>query len=134
MQRSPNKGPTTLRTDVDFKRVFAAERRLFRDGVGFYFRSAEEPRFRYAIIASKRFGIAVDRNRLRRRLRELIRGYLVLPIGIDLIICVYKPCKDLSFGLLKKTLKWAFEKINREIKKKENGSYGQSRTSDQQSE
>lgn len=108
-----NEGPTTLRTHSDFQRVFKQGKRFFRNGLGFYFRKAEEQNFRYGMSVPKRHGIAVERNLLRRRIREIIRLSNKLPESTDIIICVAKPCRELSFDVLQKTLDWAFDKTRR---------------------
>ena len=106
-------GRSTLRTHFEIKRVFKEGTRFFRNGLGFYVRKPAEGKFRFAMAVPKRFGKAVARNLLRRRLRELIRLSPRLPESTDVIICVYKPCQELSFEILSKTLTWAFNKISK---------------------
>jgi ribonuclease P protein component len=58
---------------------------------------------RWGIIASKRVGKAVVRNRVRRRLRELIR---VLPLkgGYDFVVTARPEAASAEFAVLRKTL------------------------------
>jgi len=110
------RGPETLKTIADFQRVFATDFRFFRDGLGFYVRSSlAGGGFRFGIAAPKRFGHAVERNKVRRRLREVIRLSSELPKGIDVVICIGKPCRELGFGVVQKTLHWAWGRIRRTL-------------------
>ena len=100
----------TLRTDSEFKRVFSAGSRFFRNGLGFYVGTSEALKFRYGMAIPRRYGKAVERNKVRRRLRELIRMSLNLP-PVHVVICIYKPCRDFSFEFLKETLSWGLARI-----------------------
>jgi ribonuclease P protein component len=54
---------------------------------------------RFAVIASRRVGGAVQRNRAKRRLRELIRQ-LPLRGEVDLVIVARSRCVEASFAEL----------------------------------
>jgi len=69
--------------------------------------------FRFGMVTPKRFGKAVERNKFRRRIRELMRRSECLPPGIELVISVYKPLREIGFEIIKRTLKWALEKLGR---------------------
>lgn len=60
-----------------------------------------EPHNRYGFIVSKRFGSAVKRNRMRRRLREIMRTLhpAVLP-GYDIVIIVRQPLTQQPYAEL----------------------------------
>jgi len=103
----------TLRAHSDFQRVFAAKTRFFRNGLGFCYRKASQLEFRFGISIPKRFGKAVERNKVRRRLKEIFRVCEALPRDTEVVLCVSKPCRDLTFALLKETCDWAFSKIAR---------------------
>jgi ribonuclease P protein component len=63
----------------------------------------ELPLSRYAYAISKRVGPAVVRNRVRRRLREVLR---ILPLheGFDIVISVRPEAATASFWALKSEL------------------------------
>lgn len=53
---------------------------------------------RLAVIAKKAFGLAVERNKVRRRLRELFRKTKPwFKAGFDIIVVVHPELKELSF-------------------------------------
>ena len=101
----------TLRAHSEFQRVFAARTRFFRNGLGFCFRKASDAEFRYGISIPKRFGKAVERNKIRRRLKEVIRRSELLPRDAQIVVCVSKPCGELTFDSIKTACDWAFVKI-----------------------
>ena len=103
----------TLRTDSDFERVFSAKNRFFREGLGFHYRIADHSDFRFGLVVPKRFGGAVERNKFRRRVRELIRRNSRLPSGVEIIVYIYKPLKDIGFNLINQTLGWAIDRVRR---------------------
>lgn len=102
-----------MRTHSEFQRVFKEGTRFFRDGLGFCVRKVSGIQFRYAIAVPKRYGKAVERNRLRRRLREIIRLASEPPESAEIIINVRRRCEDLPFDLLKNVCEWAFAKVRR---------------------
>jgi ribonuclease P protein component len=55
---------------------------------------------RYGFIVSKRVGGAVVRNRVKRRLREIVRT-LHLKLGTDIIISARPPAAQAEFQTLK---------------------------------
>jgi len=112
----------TLRTKADFDRVFAGQERFFRDGLSFRLRIAGEGLFHLGIMAPKRFGGAVERNRFRRRVRELIRTTETLPGGVELVISAQKPYQDLRFDLLRRTVGWALSRAQHLLRKDRGGS------------
>jgi len=106
-------GLITLRTESEFEKVFAGKNRFYREGLGFHYRVADHSEFRFGLVTPKRFGGAVERNKFRRRVRELIRKSTKLPTGIEMIVSIYKPLKDIGFDLISRTLVWAFERVRR---------------------
>jgi ribonuclease P protein component len=62
----------TLTKQADFASVYAGQKQVSKNFVLFYLPHAE---FRYAVVASKKtIGNAVQRNRAKRLLRELLRA------------------------------------------------------------
>ena len=101
----------TLRAYSDFRRVFASKTRFFRNGLGFCFRREENLEFKFGISIPKKFGKAVERNKLRRRIKEIIRHCKIIPINSEVVFCVRKPCSEFTFESLKQICEWGFNKI-----------------------
>ena len=102
----------TLRAYSEFRRVFATKARFFRNGLCFYYRRAKELPFRFGVSIPKRFGKAVERNKLRRRIKEIIRHSQSIPTDSEVVFCIRKQCSDFSFESLKQTCEWGFNKIS----------------------
>lgn len=113
MENSQVGSRTTLRTHSDFQRVFKEGTRIFRNGLGFCIRKVALPGFRFGLSVPKRFGKAVERNRVRRQLKEIIRLAGNLPEAAEVVFLVNRPCCQLSFQQLKDICNWAFKKIQR---------------------
>ena len=56
---------------------------------------------RMAVVVNKKFGKAVERNRIRRRLKEIFRLYRK-DVGYDMVFYVKKEAKGASFEELKR--------------------------------
>jgi len=69
---------------------------------------------RAAVIVGKLGHTIVERNRLRRRLRELIRT-IVLPEtdALDVVVKALEPAYDASFAELRKEVEQIREKLRR---------------------
>lgn len=103
----------SLRAYSEFRLVFAAKTRFFRNGLGLCYRKAADIDFRYGVSIPKKFGKAVERNKLRRRLREIVRHSQCRPDCSEVVFCVKKPCSDFTFEDLKQICEWGFGKIAR---------------------
>ncbi|PKL49741.1 MAG: ribonuclease P protein component [Candidatus Riflebacteria bacterium HGW-Riflebacteria-2] len=113
MGNPQDSGRATLRAHSDFQRVFKEGTRFFRDGLGFCVRKAAGATFRFGLSVPKRFGNAVLRNQLRRRIREIIRHSASLPESAELVICVNRSCTKFTFASLRSACEWAFAKAAR---------------------
>ncbi len=102
-----------MRAHSEFQRIYREGYRFFRNGLGFCVRKVRGIEFRYGISIPRRFGNAVERNLLRRRLREIIRNAASLPEGAEIVFCARKSCRAMSFPMLKDTCNWAFGKVGR---------------------
>jgi ribonuclease P protein component len=93
-----------LRRRADYLRVQAQGKRLYSRHFGVTLSLAEAPGPRLGLVVSRRFGKAVRRNRMKRRLREFFRrhkGHLPLR---DLVILAKKEAEALSFRQLEEEL------------------------------
>jgi ribonuclease P protein component len=71
----------------DFDAVYRAGKRLSSAHFTAFVRSNELPRSRFGFSIKKALGGAVARNRIRRRLREMVRCHQQeIPVGWDIVI------------------------------------------------
>ena len=71
----------------DFDAVYRAGKRHSSSHFTVFFRANELPRSRFGFSIKKALGGAVVRNRIRRRLREMVRCHrLEIPAGWDIVV------------------------------------------------
>jgi ribonuclease P protein component len=71
----------------DFDAVYRAGKRRSSSHFTVFFRANEMPQSRFGFSIKKALGGAVVRNRIRRRLREMVRCHrLEIPAGWDIVI------------------------------------------------
>ena len=71
----------------DFDAVYRAGKRRSGSHFTVFFRASEQPQSRFGFSIKKELGSAVVRNRIRRRVREIVRGHhLEIPAGWDIVI------------------------------------------------
>lgn len=61
----------------------------------------------------KRYGKAVQRNKVRRRIREVIRLMDSVPDSAEVVVSVYRPCDEFSYDTIKRLITWGFHRIER---------------------
>ena len=71
----------------EFDAVYRAGKRRSSSHFTVFFRASELPQSRFGFSIKKALGGAVVRNRIRRRLREVVRCHrLEIPTGWDIVI------------------------------------------------
>jgi ribonuclease P protein component len=71
----------------DFDAVYRAGKRRSSSHFTVFFRANEMPLSRFGFSIKKALGNAVARNRMRRRIREVVRGHRQeIPAGWDIVI------------------------------------------------
>ena len=71
----------------EFDAVYRAGKRRSSSHFTVFFRANELPQSRFGLSIKKALGGAVVRNRIRRRLREIVRCHrLEIPAGWDIVI------------------------------------------------
>ena len=85
----PHGFPKVIRLlrSTDFRRVYDRGRRQSLDGMVAFFLATDNPSSRIGFTVPAAFGPAVDRNRIKRRLREAIRMHWTeLGPGWDIVL------------------------------------------------
>lgn len=95
-----------LRAPSDFKKVYKSGRSVANRFLVLYYRKGEEGHSRIGFSISKRFGAAVERNRIKRRLSELYQLHQdEIREPHDLVVICRPPAARLSFQDLEKSFK-----------------------------
>jgi ribonuclease P protein component len=105
---------------ADFERVYKLGRRHFAAHITvFYLARVEGDGFRVGFTVGRVLGGAVDRNRMKRRLREAVRLLLPeRPAPVDVVINPKKSMLAIEFTELKKEVSRAFEVIQKFAEKR----------------
>ncbi len=98
---------------ADFDRVYQKGRRLFSAHLtAFYLRREAGEGLRVGFTVGRALGSAVDRNRMKRRLREAVRmSRPEINIGVDVVINPKKSLLRAEFDDLRKEVTRTFETI-----------------------
>ena len=120
MPSAPASFPRTARLlkHADFERVYKQGRRLFSSHMTvFYLRQAEgSGTARTGFTVGRVLGGAVQRNRIKRRLRNAVRQRRALLLGpVDVVINPKKSVLQLEFAVLLEEITRAFEGIARKL-------------------
>jgi ribonuclease P protein component len=104
---------------ADFERVYKQGKRHFASHMTvFYLRRAEPGSARVGFTVSRALGGAVDRNRMKRRLREAVRArYLAFDVSVDVVINPKKSLLKAEFAGLLEQFDRAFKVIEHDISK-----------------
>lgn len=104
----------TLKRKKDFDRLFNNGKSIASHYLVLYWNPNSEGENRYGFSISKRIGKAVVRNKLKRRLKEIIRKNIgsSKETSYDIMIIARKPVNNLDYHRLKIDLLSLFKKAN----------------------
>ena len=103
----------TLKKKSDFNRVYSTGRSKATNHLVLYWLKNNENKNRYGFSISKKIGKAVIRNKIRRRLKEIIRDVEKkknIYLGYDIIFIARKPVIKLNYHDLSKDVYNLFKK------------------------
>jgi ribonuclease P protein component len=115
----PKSVPTKLvmiRKTDEFSSVFGFRKRFSNAFFVVHYKPNIDLNTRVGFVVAKKVAkLAVDRNYMRRVLRELCKQELHVLNGVDVVIQVKKPFKNSQFLILKQDLAMLFAKIQNKI-------------------
>ena len=116
-----------LRKHSDFEQVYRQGRRIFSTHMTFFFLrrdpgltpqqtktgfAGDAPPARFGFTVPRILGAAVERNRIRRRLREAVRLNMGAPgSAVDIVIHPKKSALTAEFAELREEVEHAFQRI-----------------------
>jgi ribonuclease P protein component len=125
-----------LRKHSDYQRVYKASRKQFAKQMTYFFtlrpqlgpdgtplRGAEDATPRIGLTVGKVMGKAVDRNRIKRRMREAVRRNIAsLSLPVDVVLHPRRSVIDLDFAVLDREVAQVFRTIQKTVEKQQNAS------------
>jgi ribonuclease P protein component len=122
-----------LRKHADYQRVYKASRKQFGKQMAYFFtlrpqvgadgkplRDADASSPRVGLTVGKVMGKAVDRNRIKRRMREAVRNNLsALNTPVDVVLHPRRSVIDLEFATLNREVANVFRTIQSAAEKQQ---------------
>ena len=120
-----------LRKHADYQRVYSASRKQFGKQMSYFFlqraplgpdgrpvRNTDPAAPRVGLTVPKAIGKAVDRNRIKRRMRAAVRKHLsLLQAPVDVVLHPRRSVIDLDMATLEREVASAFRAIQRAAEK-----------------
>ena len=114
----------------DFQRVYGASRKRFGKQMSYFFllrepvqpgdpaRDAGPGEPRIGLTVGKAMGKAVDRNRIKRRMREAVRRQLpLLHLPVDVVLHPRRSVVDVDFATLEREVASVFQQIQKALER-----------------
>lgn len=113
-----------LRKHTDYQRVYKTSRKQFARQMSYFFatRDTEDAAAaspRVGLTVGKVMGKAVDRNRIKRRMREAVRRNvpLILGLPVDVVLHPKRSVIDLDFAVLEHDVAQVFRAVSDAVQK-----------------
>ncbi len=100
----------TVKKNRDFKKMYKIADSFANRQLAIYFKRNSLPYNRYGFSVSKKIGNAVVRNKMRRRLKEIIRTQVKVKNGYDIIFIARQNSKEANYEILKNSVSHLLKK------------------------
>ena len=119
--RMPAARDLRLRKHADYQRVYQASRKHFSHSMTYFFRIRQEEGIagpRVGLTAGRVLGKAVERNRIKRRMREAVRKNLPhLQSDVDVVLHPRKSVLGMEFSRLNVEVGRVFQSVETALRK-----------------
>lgn len=108
-----------LRKNRDFQAVFSSGKGYWNRQFTLIIKKNPTGQTRLGFTVSKKYGTSVERNKIKRRLREIIRNnkYLLVE-GYDMVLLPKTVTKNMDYWELESSVKHIFNFTKKRMKKK----------------
>jgi ribonuclease P protein component len=124
--RLPPARDIRLRKHADYQRVYQASRKHFSASMTYFFRLREDEGVtgpRVGLTAGRVLGKAVERNRIKRRMREAVRRHIgLLSSSVDVVLHPRRTVLAINFSELEAEIERVFIAIGKALNKVANRS------------
>ena len=104
---------STLKKNHEFKRLYNKGKSAASQCAVVYCRRNGKPENRLGVTVSTKIGGAVQRNRVRRRLKEIYRlNEHILPMGYDIVVVARVRSRYAGYREIESSVLAAFRKLN----------------------
>jgi ribonuclease P protein component len=127
----PKKTPNALlrlRKHADYQRVYGSSRKQFSKQMSYFYslrpedRRSDTPGPRIGLTVGKALGMAVERNRIKRRMRECVRRHAAtLTFPVDVILHPRRTVLEMEFAALDREVENIFRSIQAALAKMAGG-------------
>ena len=107
----------TIKRKEEFTKIIQGKKRVSETTITFYYAQKKEVDNRVGISVTTKLGNAVERNRAKRQMREMIDQVFDWQESFDSIIVIKPSFKDCGFRDNKKNLESCYKKVKIEIMK-----------------
>ena len=102
MRKNRTDSVISLKTKKDINNIFEKGKVKYTDGIGIRIVKNGENYNRFVIIPLHGYGNAVERNKVKRRIREILRNYsFCMDKGYDIAVIIKKTEQNTNFNQLK---------------------------------
>jgi ribonuclease P protein component len=128
---SPVQGRARLRKHADYQRVYKSSRKHFSASMAYFFslrtmQNNVPTGPRVGLTAGKVLGNAVERNRIKRRMREAVRLHITLVCAdVDVILHPRKCVLTIEFDRLESEVERIFTTVQKSLDDKTQGAPAQ---------